>query len=52
MKPNNAIAETVDNLKEQVTIFEGHIVDIQARIDKTNATIAELEPLGEWIDVP
>lgn len=52
MKPANAIAETVLELKNRVEVSKASI-DIQNEsIAKNEATIAELEPLAEWAEEP
>ena len=46
--PLNAIAETIQDIQEVNSRLEASISEFQVKLDKNNASIAELEPLAEW----
>jgi len=46
--PLNAIAETILSIQEDSKLLEISIAEVETKLAKNNATIAELSPLAEW----
>ena len=52
LKPTNAIAETVDDLKKQNENIQFQINYYKDLFNKNAAAIESLTPLGTWEEVP